>query len=104
MLTDIYQKIERDFADKTPLAIAALDQLDAKTKGLVSPRLIRSIVYLAKGDVSELEKYISLAQVDWRDVLLQAEYSYPDNTRLRDFDKTFHELKLLSKTEGLKTK
>ncbi len=97
MLTDIYQKIERDFGVQTPLALAALDQLDAKTKGLVSPRLVRSIVYLAKGDVSALEKYIDLAQVDWRDVLLQAEYSYPDDTRLRDFDKTFHELKLLGK-------
>lgn len=104
MLTDIYQKLESDFGEKSSLAIEALDQLDAETKGFVGPRLVRAMLYLAKGDIGALRRVIDLARQDWRDVLLQAEYSYPDNTRVRDFEKTFHELQLIDKKNSGQSK
>jgi hypothetical protein len=95
MALDIYQKIENDFGENANEVHEALKILDAKTKGMISNRIVRAIVYLANGDVSTFHEKVKLAQVDWRDVLMQAEYSYPENERLRDFDKTFYELGLL---------
>lgn len=95
MVLDIYQKIEHDFGDKAKKVHEALNSLDAKTKGLISNRMLRAIIYLAEGDIINFNEKMKLAQIDWRDVLFQAEYSYPQNERLRDFDKTFYELGLL---------
>ena len=95
MDTDIYQKVERDFGEKAVDVHSALTELDAKTKGLVSPRLIRAILYLANGDIERFQEKLKLAQTDWRDVLLQAEYTCPANDHVRDFNKTFHELGLI---------
>jgi hypothetical protein len=95
MATDIYQKVESDFGEQASEVHSALTELDAKTKGLISPRLIRAIIYLANGDVARFHEKVKLAQTDWRDVLLQAEYSYPENHHVRDFNKTFYELGLL---------
>jgi len=95
MALDIYQKIESDFGERANEVHEELKVLDAKTKGMISNRIIRAIVYLSNGDISTFHEKVKLAQVDWRDVLMQAEYSYPENERLRDFDKTFYELGLL---------
>jgi hypothetical protein len=95
MALDIYQKIENDFGERANEVREELKVLDAKTKGMIGNRIIRAIVYLSNGDISTFHEKVKLAQVDWRDVLMQAEYSYPENERLRDFDKTFYELGLL---------
>jgi hypothetical protein len=95
MTLDIYKKIESDFGEKANEVHEELKIVDAKTKGMISNRIIRAIVYLSNGDISTFHEKIELAQVDWRDVLMQAEYSYPENERIRDFDKTFYELGLL---------
>lgn len=95
MALDIYQKIENDFGERANEVHEELKVLDAKTKGMIGNRIIRAIVYLSNGDVSTFHEKVKLAQVDWRDVLMQAEYSCPENERLRDFDKTFYELGLL---------
>lgn len=97
MEVDIYKKIEIDFGSNSSAAHQLLDDLDAKTKGLVSPRLVRAIIFISNGSIELLKKNIELARKDWRDILLQAEYSYPDTVRVRDFDKTFYELKLIEK-------
>lgn len=95
MALDIYQKIENDFGERANEVHEELKVLDAKTKGIISNKIIRAIVYLSNGDVSTFHEKVKLAQVDWRDVLMQAEYSHPENERLRDFDKTFYALGLL---------
>ena len=97
MEVDIYQKIQADFGEDAAEAKKLLDELDARTKGLVSNRLIRAIIFLSNGSIDQLKAKIELARKDWRDVLLQAEYSYPDTQRIRDFEKTFHELNLIKK-------
>lgn len=95
MAIDIFQKIESDFGENANEIHEALKVLDAKTKGMIGNRVIRSIVFLAQGDVALFHEKVKLAQIDWRDVLTQAEYSYPEIERIRDFDKTFYELGLL---------
>lgn len=92
---DIFLKIERDFGSNAPQVHLIIEKLEAKTRGLIGKRILRSIIFLANGDLNKLQLVIELAKTDWRDVLLQAEYSYPDMNRVRDFEKTFHELGLL---------
>jgi hypothetical protein len=96
MPTDIYQKVEIDFGAKAQEVHEALKELDAKTKGLISNRVIRAIIYLANGNFDTFHQKVVLAQTDWRDVLLQAEYNL-QTQRVRNFDKTFYELGLLNK-------
>ncbi|MFC5049079.1 hypothetical protein ACFPK9_15985 [Rubritalea spongiae] len=96
MPLDVFQKIEHDFKSDAPTVHERLKELDAQTKGLISNRLLRSIIYLADGDFKKLELYIQQARKDWRDVLWQAEYDSPDSQKQsRDFNKTFHDLNLL---------
>lgn len=95
MTKDIFQKIEKDFGKDAKRVHKEFEILDAKTNGQLFDRLIRAIVYLAKGDIDKLKMYIEMSQVDWRDVLWQAEYDSPDDPkRYRDFNKSFHDLGL----------
>ncbi len=97
MATDIYQKIEQDFGDDAAAVHRELSTLDAETKGLISDRLIRSIIYLSQGNLQSFRTYIEMARLDWRDVLWHAECDPPNTKIKRDFTKTFHELKLYAK-------
>lgn len=96
MKTDIYQKIENDFGSEAKLAIEQIEILDARSKGLVSDRMLRAMVFLAKGDIERFKQVIELGRTDYRDVLWQAEYDFGEE-QLYDFNKTFHELKLMGK-------
>ncbi|ACJ31532.1 Conserved hypothetical protein [Shewanella piezotolerans WP3] len=96
MKTDIYQKIELDFGADLPLAIEQLEIVDARTKGMIGDRMIRAMVFLSKGNMDRFKQVIELAHTDYRDVLWQAEYDCGEE-QLYDFNKTFHELKLMGK-------
>jgi hypothetical protein len=96
MKTDIYQKIKRDFGDDLQLAIEQVEILDARTKGLIGDRMLRSMVFLSKGKIERFKQVIELGRVNYRDVLWQAEYDCGEE-QLYDFNKTFHELKLMGK-------
>lgn len=56
MKTDIFQKIEKDFGDDLKLAIEQVEILDARSKGLVGNRMLRAMVFLAKGNSSGSSK------------------------------------------------
>ncbi len=96
MKTDIYQKIENDFGPEAKLAVEQIEILDARSKGLVSDRMLRAMVFLAKGDIERFKQVIELGRTNYRDVLWQAEYDCGEE-QLYDFNKTFHELKLMGK-------
>jgi hypothetical protein len=96
MKTDIYQKIELDFGDDLKLAIEQVEILDARSKGLIGNRMLRAMVFLAKGNIERFKQVIELGRTDYRDVLWQAEYDCGEE-QLYDFNKTFHELKLIGK-------
>jgi hypothetical protein len=96
MKTDIYQKIERDFGGDLNLAIEQIEILDACSKGLIGDRMLRAMVFLSNGNIERFKQVIELGRTDYRDVLWQAEYDCGEE-QLYDFNKTFHELKLMGK-------
>jgi hypothetical protein len=66
-----------------------------KSDCLKTDRVIRCIIFLSKGNVADLKKYIETATNDTRDVMLWAEYEKltgdTNFKRIRDFNKTFEE-------------
>jgi hypothetical protein len=92
---DIIARINTDFGESatkaTTMLIDAINQVDY----LKTDRAIRCIIFLAKGNLTDLNKYIETATFDTRDVMLWAEYEKLSGDlnykRLRDFNKTFYE-------------
>jgi len=39
-----------------------------------TPRVLRSVVFLAAGDFEQLERFARASEIDWRDVVFWAEY------------------------------
>ncbi len=91
---DIQQKLELDFGSELIFAKDEIEALYAATNWRISDKMIRSIIYLAKGDCTQLKSTIELARKDYKDVLWHAEYDRGDD-QLRDFNKTFEELGLV---------
>lgn len=73
------------------MLIDAINKVDY----LKTDRVIRCIIFLARGNLTDLNKYIKTATFDTRDVMLLAEYEKLSGDlnykRLRDFNKTFDE-------------
>lgn len=90
---DIIAKIKADFGNNSDEALIILKDAINKTDYLKSDRIIRCILFLAKGNLIELNKNIETATFDTRDVMLWAEYEKHNGDlnykRLRDFNKTF---------------
>ena len=90
---DILKRIKTDFGETASEATQILIDAIANDSHLKTDRIIRCIIYLAKGNIIDLNNYIISANTDTRDVLFWAEYSgineYKTPRRLRDFNKTF---------------
>ena len=93
ILIDIQQKLEQDFGSEFSFARDEIDALYTATNWRVSNKVIRSIIYLAKGDLELLKMNIARAQTDVKDLLWEAEYGRGDE-QLRDFNKSFIDLGL----------
>lgn len=91
---DIQQKLEQDFNKDFPFARDEIEALYDATNCRIPNKMVRSIIYLAQGDLALLKDKIQSVQTDYKDVLWQAEYDRGDD-QLRDFDRTFLELGLL---------
>jgi hypothetical protein len=92
---DIKVKIHTDFgANANKATIMLIDAIN-KVYYLKTDRVIRCIIFLAKGNLIDLSKYIETATFDTRDVMLWAEYEKLNGDlnykRSRDFNKTFDE-------------
>jgi galactose-1-phosphate uridylyltransferase len=92
---DIIERINSDFGENASKATTMLLDAINKVDYLKTDRIIRCIIYLAKGNLTELDKYIETATFDTRDVMLWAEYEglkeNENPKRVRDFNKTFTE-------------
>ena len=92
---DIITKINTDFGNNSSKAKTMLSDAVEKVDYLKTERVIRCIIFLAKGNLTDLNKYIEAATFDTRDVMLWAEYEKLNGDfnckRLRDFNKTFEE-------------
>ncbi len=86
---DINSKIKQDFGLKQFSVITTLLNLDKD----LSNRVLRCIIYLAKGNLEKLKHYTECANRDYRDVIYWAEYfEGEDKTkprRVRNFNKPF---------------
>ena len=92
---DITAKIKGDFGNNSNEAMRFLNIAIENADYLKTDRVIRCIIFLAKGNLIDLKKYIESATFDTRDVMLWAEYKKLNGEfnfkRLRDFNKTFEE-------------
>ena len=93
---DIEAQIEQDFGQQfnqvRELLLSYLKMADKQ-----ADRVLRCIVFLAKGKVDALKEMIATAQVDYRDVIFWAEYedhSSKSPRQARNFNKPFgmHEI------------
>ena len=92
---DIISKIQTDFDDKSSEVFQTLRNAIEGTEYLKTDRIIRCIIFLSRGNINDLSKFITVAINDPRDVMLWAEYenlnSNSNYKRVRDFNKTFEE-------------
>ncbi|HLN96079.1 MAG TPA: hypothetical protein VK183_10640 [Flavobacterium sp.] len=90
---DISTRIQTDFSENAAEAAKRLRNAILQTDYLRTPRVIRCIVFLAKGNLAELDRFIETAVYDPRDVMLWAEYegAYANGNlrRVRDFNNSF---------------
>ena len=87
MEADIEARVATDFAvEDRDNALGFLELLAAEEDG--SPRILRCVLYLARGDLSLLVHYADRARSDCRDVFFWAEYDEMDQ-RIRDFNRPF---------------
>jgi hypothetical protein len=83
---DINKKIISDFEEKNFDIVSKL-LLSLNEQGN-SDRIVRCVLYLAKGKLHDLEYYKEQALMDWRDVIYWAEYD-SSGLRVRDFNLPF---------------
>ena len=92
---DINARINADFGENANKATAILIDAIKKVDYLKTDRIIRCIIFLAQGNLTELKKHIETATFDPRDVILWAEYEgLKENEKpkhIRDFNKNFEE-------------
>ena len=90
---DIITRINSDFGENANKAMTLLLNAINKVDYLKTDRVIRCIIFLAKGNLTDLNKYIETATFDTRDVMFWAEYVGTGENekpkRIRDFNKTF---------------
>jgi hypothetical protein len=90
---DIIEQIEKDFGENSTEVFKILEKAIQEVEYLKTERIIRCVIFLSKGNLTQLDKFINAAIYDPRDVMFWAEYeknSDIENTkRLRDFNNTF---------------
>ena len=85
---DILKKIDNQFGKDNGEIKRKLQDFIKRNKYFSNPRIIRAILYLSNGNEIQIEKYIKQAEIDWRDILLWAEYD-KNNEQIRDFNNEF---------------
>jgi hypothetical protein len=74
---DILGKVYRDFEapDEVALVLSLLGDFTEQNQELSSDRILRCIVFAANADLDLLDKTIDLAKIDYRDLIVWAEYN-----------------------------
>lgn len=89
---DILARIATDYPpEDRPGIIEALLALTEVTRE--PERVARCVLFVAGGDLEEFKRMIELAQTDYRDAIIAAEYDRADR-RLRDLSKPFEDSEL----------
>jgi len=88
---DIEVQIEQDFGQQSD-QVRELLLWYLKTVDKEADRVLRCIVFLAKGNLNTLREMIAAAQLDYRDVIFWAEYAdhaSKNPVQVRDFNRPF---------------
>ena len=73
----------------------SLINLQQKNKRLFNDRVLRAIVYVSNRDITTFHLKTKQAPINWRDILVQAEFNHDRSVKEQDFSKTFQELGML---------
>ncbi len=84
LLTDISRAIERQYAGEQLSARRIVAEIER-----LGPRVVRCVIYLARGDLQRLRYYTQQALLDPRDVMHWAEHDSGSDERRRDFSNVF---------------
>ena len=85
--TDIVARVARDFptpADRER-GLGELTELDVNQRD----RIARCVLFSASSDMNQFRDMVALARLDYRDVIVSAEYEYPSGKRVRSFIEPF---------------
>ena len=83
---DINLRINLDFPDPEERALVASIISDLTTD--FPPRILRCVLYVARGDLDRLGEAEKLARIDYRDLIVAAEYD-DSYKQVRDFNHPF---------------
>ena len=91
MPEDIVAKVRQDFAEDDALTVLQLLSEFHRDNPSISERILRCIVFLAKGSFEEFVRAVEMARVDWRDLIVAAEYDgwSGEENRRRDLNAPF---------------
>lgn len=85
---DILYRLKSDYGKNITEAKIEIQNLIKSHKDFRSHRIIRALIFAGNKDIIHLKKMIALAQTDWRDLLMEAEYD-SSHARVRDFNFEF---------------
>lgn len=87
---DILGKIKQDFddLDEASLVQSVLEDFIDQHEELAADRILRCIVFVAAGNLTTFEKAIELAVIDYRDLIVWAEYDV-SRKQVRDLSLPF---------------
>ena len=92
MEPDIEARIAADYPAAHQGEVRALvRRLEDELGSAGFPRIARSALFLARGDIERLAHFVGRASQDYRDVIYWAEYDEHDS-RVRDFNNPFPQL------------
>jgi hypothetical protein len=89
---DIVEKVKRDFEspDDAALVLSLLDDFTEQRPDLAADRILRCMVFVANGDLDLFDKALDLARIDYRDLIVWAEYDEVF-VQIRDMSVPFEE-------------
>lgn len=88
---DVIARVQKDFPKNDVMSILQLlDEFRGENPEL-SNRVIRCIVFLARGSYEKFARAVELARLDWRDLIVEAEYDgwYGEENRRRNMNLPF---------------
>lgn len=85
---DIIARVRRDFSKDEEIPILQLLSEYQQQNPDHSPRILRCIVFEANGNFDRFAGAVKLAKIDWRDLIMNAEYECGNN-QIRNFNAPF---------------
>lgn len=86
---DVDRRLRLEYEPQEVIEIYAAFEDLQRTAPHINSRIFRCILHLAEGNVNRLLELVENARIDYRDVILWAEYDQRGRTRLHDFNKAF---------------